>query len=336
MITDRDPEFIATVTAIYWDELGREPDPPGLENWVQRAREGWTGEQIRAAIHASPEAVAFRAKPVLPHLEIRGANFVDASGARVVLKGTDQFCAFRRYLDGIDLGPLFQESKELGLNLWRVFMMGSVAQNGILDLDPTAPGVYEKVRPFADLLNAHGIIPLATIHVDAQDKSPTVSGRLANWQRMAQELRGSSTLLSGGNEWSKNGFNPGELSDPGMLWSRGSDVGDAAPFKPYGSFAEFHPRRDYPATMMDTVASPIFIAGQGLTGPLIIDEPPGFDETPGAHGRFTDPQLAWRFARHYATECGAAVFHSDAGMRCQVLGPVTRACAVRWQQGMTI
>jgi len=270
------------------------------------------------------------------HIQIRGIDFVDASGARMVYSGTDQFCAYRQFLDMQDLGPLFQESKELGFNLWRVFLMGSKAQNGILQLSPADVGYYEHLRPFADLLSSHGIMLLATVFVDAQDIAPSALARQSHWAKVAGILRGSATLLSGGNEWQKNGFNPGELFDPAMIWSRGSDLGDAAPYQPYGTFAEFHPRRDLPAALMDTVASPVFIHGtNGLTGPLIIDEPPrmGLD---GSGPEYATPEMCYKFARHYATECGAAVFHSRPGQQGRVMDPTTRACAEAWQRGMRL
>jgi hypothetical protein len=339
MITGRDDEFRGTITALYREELGRDPDPGGMSTFLNLARNGWTGAQIRAAIHDSPEGVAYRARPKpppVPHLEVRGQDFVDATGSRFVFNGVDAFCAFRQFLDGVDLTPFFQESREFGFNLWRVFLMGSKAQNQVLDLNPSDARFFPHLRPFADLLNANGIVLLATVFVDAQDIMRDSAARRSHWTQVANSLRGSATLLSGGNEYHKNGFDPGELSDPGMLWSRGSDLGDAAPYRPYGSFAEFHPRRDLPAALMDTVASPVFIHGtNGLTGPLLIDEPPKFG-TNGSAPPYADPFTAYRFARHYATECGGACFHNFFSQRGQLMDGPTRACADAWSKGMRL
>jgi len=340
-LTTRDAEFTATITFYYGVELGRAPDPGGLASWLGQLRNGMTGPQLQQALHDSPEGVAFRGRPpVLPptplQLAVRGADFVHADGSRRVFCGTDQFTAFRLFLDGVDLTPLLMESQALGFDLWRVFLMGSVHQNGILQLSPSDSGYADALRMFADVVNAAGIVLLATVFVDAQDIMPAVGQRIDHWHRVADRLRGTQTLLSGGNEWSKNGFNPGELTDPGLLWSRGSDVGDAAPYRPYGSFAEFHPRRDLPAALMDTVASPVFIRGKNsLTGPLLIDEPPrmGLD---GSAPEYADPAVCWKFARHYATECSGAIFHARPGQRGQLMDPVTRACAEAWVRGMRI
>lgn len=273
--------------------------------------------------------------PTLPHLEVRGRDFMDQQGQRTVLCGCDAFTAFRQYRDGADLGPFFAESKEIGFKLWRVFFMGSARQNQVMNLDPNEPGFYDDVRPFADLVNAHGVVLLATIFVDAQDVMPIAAVRQTHWQAMAERLRGAACILSGGNEYSKNGFNPGELSDPRMLWSRGSDIGDGLPFRPTGSVMEFHPIRNYPTSLRDTVASPVEIyeVRRYNNIPLLIDEPPRFG-TSGSGPEYANPEIVYRFARHYATECAGAVFHNFFGQRGRLLDGPTRECANAWARGM--
>jgi hypothetical protein len=287
---------------------------------------------------ASGAAIAFTGVPVqtMPVLRISRKDFVDEKGSRIVLCGMDQFAALRDFAQGKDLTPLMNESRELGFGMWRVFFMGSEKQNGLLQLDPRA--VYDAMRPFADLLNRNGIVLLATVNADAQDIMPSASDRKANWLKIASLLAGSATLLSGGNEWSKNGWNPSELADvPGMLWSRGSDVGDQPPPKPTATFMEFHPRRDLPAALMDTVASPVFLYGQGgfPAIPLIIDEPPRMG-TDGSSAEYADSFLCYKFARHYATECAGAVFHSRAGQAGTLMDATTRVCAQAWVRGMRL
>jgi len=232
-------------------------------------------------------------------------------------------------LDGRDLQPLIDESVELGFNMWRVFSMGSIRQNSILELRPTEPGYDAAVTRLVDRLNRNGIALLLTAYVDNQD----VGAGDTHWLRLASLVKGSATLLSGGNEASKNGFAPGRLSDPGLLWSRGSDVEDQLPFDPVGAFMEFHPRRLWPTVMLDTVASPVEISKHRRAVPLIIDEPPRMG-TDGSGDPFIIPRNCYRFARHYATECAGAVFHSRAGQRSVVMDQLTRACAVAWQEGM--
>lgn len=304
----------------------------GYQPYLTHVRWKPENHQVNIGLDGLPPMVPLA--PPLPHLQFSGIDCVDAAGTRTVLNGTDAFCAFRQFRDQGPAGlmPFVQESHELGFSLWRVFMQGSKAQNNVLQLDPHESGYYDDVRPFADHLNAHGIILLATIYVDEQD----VHAGGGHWLEMANRLRGSSTLLSGGNEWKKNGFDPGTLADPNMLWSRGSDLSDVMPFVPYGSFAEFHPRRDMPKAILDSVASPVEIyTTGGLNRPLIIDEPPKFG-TSGSGPEYADPRTAYRFARHYATECAGAVFHNFYGQRGQLMDGPTRACANAWTAGMRL
>lgn len=272
-------------------------------------------------------------------LQISGVDLVDGNGNRVVLKGVDQFKAYAQYLNGdSSLTGLILESRELGFNLWRVFMMGSAAQNNILDLRPqTTPNYYDELRGFALFLKDNGINLLTTIFVDAQDVMPNADERRDHWGRVTNELRGMA-LVSGGNEWQKNGWNPNELTDPGagVIWSRGSATSDQRPAEPYATFAEFHPRRDMPAMMLDSVASPVTLYGWGLNVPLLIDEPIGFAEADKPGSRSADPRMAYRLARHYSTETAGAVFHNDSGMRGQLMSPRIRECAASWLRGMRL
>lgn len=336
-ITDRDDEFRATITYYFNKRLGHDPNAEQMAAYLYACENGWTGEDIDANLAKEPEAIAYAARPPapsVPHLETRGIDFVDAAGERIVLKGTDQFCAFHDFLWGGDLTPLLEESQDLKFNLWRVFLMGAASQNQIVDLSPSVPTFYDNLRPFADLLNAHGIVLLATVFVDAQVVLPRRDDQRLHWFTVAEKLRGSATLLSLGNERTKNGFDPGDFDDPGMLWSRGSDLGDNPPYRPYASFAEFHPRRDLPAALMDTVASPCFIY-KTLDRPLILDEPPRMG-TDGSGPEYADPRVCWQFARHYATECAGACFHSRSGQTGQLMDPLTRACAEAWSRGMKV
>lgn len=350
-ITDRDAEFTDTINNLYAGELHRAPDPGGFANWLDELRRGMTGEQMRQALHDSPEGIAARAKPPVheaPELIGGGRDFVGRDGARYVLNGCDQFQAFRMFLDGKDLMPLFAEAREVGeeagapVNLWRVFFAGAKSQNQYMDLVPGEPGFYESVTAFADFVNDQGIALLAEVNIDSQIIMPDRRLRVAHWGMMADLLRGKpGRILSGGNEWSKNGFDPGELNDPGMLWSRGSDVGDVMPYgyrggqAPAGPVLLFHPRRDLPAALMDTVASAVYIY-QGLGNrKLIIDEPPRMGPD-GSAPEYAAPNVCYGFARHYATECAGAVYHSRAGQQGRRMNSAERVCFVAWSKGMRL
>lgn len=340
-IEGRNLEFVVTIQALYQQELGRAPDPDGLAGWLAHARGDsgeppWNGDRIRQALHDSPEGVAYRARPpapppsVAPHLEVRGNDFVNAQGEPTCLSAVDQFIAFRMFRDGrlAELDALAAESHEFGFQFWRVFMMGSKAQNTIFDLF-VEPGYYDDVRPFADWLNAHGIGLLAVIHVDNQD----VKAPLGHWSRMADRLRGSGTILDGGNEWQKNGFDPQSLPDPGMIWSRGSGLADAVTPQNGATCASFHQRTDWPATLMDAVASEVYMEQHGYTV-VMMDEPTRFDEDSNKSGVSDSVRFAFVLARIYGSLWDLVCFHSGAGQRGQLMGPNLRNVAAAWQRGL--
>jgi hypothetical protein len=270
---------------------------------------------------------------------IQGRDFVDKDGKRRVLRGIDQFWAYRLWLDGRtdDLANLVQESVALGFDMWRVFGMGSKRQNTVFDLSPSEPRYYERLRAFVEWCNLHGILVLFTVFADAQDVMPVYEHRQTHWMACAERLRGTGVIFSYGNERDKNGTEHDQMTDPGLLWSRGSWTQDPDPFKPLpegASFAEYHPRRDLWASLFDTVASPVTIwTRDGVGVPLVCDEPPRFG-TNGSGEAFEDPNLAWKFFRHYATEFAAVVFHNYFSQRCLLMDPLTRACAEQAVRGM--
>lgn len=313
----------------------------GFQPYGTHVNLGLTGNlQIRVGLGADPNRPNDIILPALtplappkPVLVPSGPYFVDGSGQRVVINGTDQFTALRQFIDGVDIAPLIRESRALGFNCWRIFCQGSIAQNGILNLFPQQiANYYTLLAEGVRRLNDAGIVPLLTVFVDNQDV------QLGNdhWVRVAVAVRPFTVLLSGGNEWSKNGFKPPSLPDPGLpLWSRGSDVGDVAPPAPNGAtFSEFHPRRDFPKSLDDSVASATFLMQNGFQR-LIADEPPRMG-TDGSDPVYADPHSCWRFARHYATEWAGAVFHSRSGQRGVVMDDVTLACAKEWCRGMNV
>jgi hypothetical protein len=133
-------------------------------------------------------------------------------------------------------------------------------------------------------------------------------------------LAGTRTIISKGNEWSKNGFNPGATPNPTKnIWSQGSDQQDAAPFRPEGPVFEFHPVRSYTTAMRDSVASPVELYEvRGYHGVMIVDEPGRFG-TDASPAEFATPQHAYEYARLVTTLCGGVVFHNRAGQSGQLM-----------------
>jgi hypothetical protein len=296
------------------------------------------GKALRGAYHTYT-VVGYTPTFEMPH--VQGRDFVDKSGKRRVLRGIDQFWAYRLWLDGRkdDLANLVQESLALGFDMWRVFGMGSKRQNTIADLSPSEPRFYDQLKPFVEWVNRQGILVLFVVFADAQEVMPDYGQRRTHWAACAELLRGLGVMFSYGNERDKNGTKNDDMTDPGLLWSRGSWTQDPDPFVPLpqgASFAEYHPRRDLWASLLDTVASPITIwTRDGVATPLVVDEPPRFG-TNGSGPAFEDPALAWKFFRHYATEFAGCVFHNYFSQRCLLMDPLTRQCAEQAVRGMQV
>jgi hypothetical protein len=273
--------------------------------------------------------------PPIAALRADGVTLRNASGSRVSLCGYDMFTALRIEIDdpsGARLQPLLEESRIYGFRLWRVFGQASRTENGYYDLRPTEPGYYEALGRLGQRLTANGIYLLHTCYADNQ----VIKSGPDHWTRTADALRPyqEGVFLSGGNEWQKNGFDPASLPNPHLKWwSRGSGVGDAKPATPNGAtFVEFHPRRDYPKALDDTVASATFIQyTYGFNQPLIIDEPPRMGDD-GSADIYADPDICWQFARHYSTQCAGAVFHARPGQTGVLIPPgsATAQCAQMW------
>lgn len=262
----------------------------------------------------------------ISQLTINGNDFYQ-NGQRVSLIGCDMFLAYRQWLDGgtNTLAPFIAETKELGFQVWRVFMAGSVKQNTVLDLFPSREAnFYPQLKPFVKHLNDNGIIPLLTICVDMQDVMPNQSDRINHWNRIIQEFTNSglSVLFSYGNEADKNGFDPYEVSAPSWVWwSRGSRTQDTF-YTPNGATAaEFHPVRNIEEgrTQMDAVASVFYMQSKGC-GMLWLDESYPFDNN-------TPPHFGYDLARLYATYWALFIFHNRQGQRGQLMGDGTKECA---------
>jgi len=244
------------------------------------------------------------------------------TGDRVSLCGYDQFTALHATLHGTDLTPFITETQAIGFNMWRVFGEASSTENGYYTLDPHTPGYYDALDSLAQQLHTAGIYLLFTTYADNQ----VLHCSLEHWYKCAEVLRPyqEGVFLSGGNQYQKNGWDPYGLPDPHIKWwSRGSSTeDDQNPVPPNGAtFAEFHPRRDYPKALDDTVASATNLQyTKHFNVPLLITEPPRMGED-GSGTPYLDPQICWQFARHYSTQCAGAVLHMRPGQKGTLIDP---------------
>ncbi len=211
-------------------------------------------------------------------------------------------------------------------------MMGSKAQNSVLELDPKEPNFYPQIRPYVQYVNSWGQVPLLTVNVDAQDKMPNQGERIANWQQIAAESAGTDWLMSGGNEWKKNGFDPyADIPNPGhgVIWSRGSSLTDDTTPPNGAPASELHATRNsFDRALMDSTASPPFMRSEGA-GMVWMTEGNPFGDANG----YTADQ-AWKLGRGYSVDWALAVFHDRQSQRGQLMTAETEACAREWVRGM--
>jgi hypothetical protein len=274
-------------------------------------------------------------------LRIDGTDFIDADGRRTVLLLADGFRFYERLLAGEDLAPLVRQWCDLGFAWIRVFFSYAADEQGrgIGRLVPREHAdFYDRVPDCAHILNDAGLGLYATGLADAQRAFRSAVEQQRHVQDLGAALRGTRSLFSLGNEhgdwtrgdFSKNGFNPGDFDKiDGVLCSRSAGVADVTPYRPAWDFAEFRNRRDLPAMLFDTVASPWTIRERdGVRVPLVFDECAKFGS-----GFYDDAHLARSLASHYAVEAAGLCFHTPEGIDTRLLDDGTARLAEAWIDG---
>jgi hypothetical protein len=272
------------------------------------------------------------------HLEQRGNDFVDANGQRVVYPGVDGFddLYFRVQGREAELDALLAQTRQLRQRVRRIWCMGDAGENQVFSLSPqTTPRYIDTIRSLVAYENGYGVIPLFTCFVDAQRVMPAQADRQRFWRDLNDGLRDSGAyLMSGGNQHSKNGFDPwADLADPGggVIWSRGSDTDDVQT-RPAGAPAsELHATRNsFDRALMDATASPPEMRKpQNGSSMVWMTEGNPF----GDAGGYSDQQ-AWQLWRAYSILWSLAVFHDRQSQRGQLMHDDTARCAAAAVQGM--
>lgn len=261
-------------------------------------------------------------------------RYITVQGKRAPFVGVDAFLDFRMFLDGRDLTAFFTEAVNLGFNGRRVWFMGAQSQNTVMQLDPREPAFYGRVRAYVSAANAAGLIIFGDIYVDNQ----VIGMGYDHSARMADLVRGTDFIFSGGNEASKNGFERVKVPNPRMpLWTAGSEQQNGLPEVSTGaSVMTFHGVRQWPTSIRDAVASPTEIYDvKGFPNiPLIFDEMVKMG--PDGSDRCDDPEVCFRFGRHWGAEAAGAVFHNFRAQRGQLLTDADKRCADGFVRGMRL
>lgn len=281
--------------------------------------------------------------PIAPELDpprIVSDQFVDAYGQRTLLLIADGFRLAERLFKGENCDPFYGQLQALGFEWIRVFFSYCADDQGrgIGRLVPSElPGFADTISLIVDDINAHGFGCYGTCLADAQRCFRSVGEQQEYWQQFGAGLRGKVALASVGNEhgdwtrndYSKNGFNPGQFPHlDGLLCSRGAGVQDVPPYLPVMDFCEFRNRRDMPAMLLDSVASPETIRRSGVTVPIVFDECTKYGD-----GYEADDHLARKLASHYAVEAAGLCYHSVEGIDARIMDATSERCARAWLDG---
>lgn len=277
--------------------------------------------------------------PKLFHLEQRGNDFIDAAGQRVVYAGVDGFddLWFRVTGRESELDALMAESKQIGFTVRRAWCMGDAGENQVFSMYPqNIPGYFDLARSLVAYENGYGVIPLFTCFVDAQRVIPDADARLRFWSQFCAALVGAGAyLLSGGNQYPKNGFDPwADLASPGpgVIWSRGSSTDDLQTAPRGATASELHATRvSCDRALMDATASPPNMRSVSNSGMVWMTEGNPFGDSNGYSER-----QAWELGRGYSILWSLAVFHNRQSQRGQLMTDETARCAAAWVKGMRL
>ena len=347
LITGRDDEFRGTITALYREELGRDPDPVGMAEFLQHAREGMTGEQIRRALHDSPEGVAYRNRPKVPptpRLHVEGLQFITETGAVWLMAFVSSFRLYERFLRGEDIRPVLQETREVGANGVRVFGAFDFGSPDVQRLYPREHGdYYDRLPEFFAQLAAFGLYAQFTAFADTQRSVPGVPAQLAHWSAVCNVCRDvPNVLLERVNEANQhdNRVDANLPKPDGITASFGSNGAGADPPGPFWDYADLHSERpsDLPKLLQSTTTVAFAIHGTGAafrgTGrATVVSEPIGFADVAAAGRRVADPSIAYLLGLGCRWGAGGTA-HSDNGVQSVVLSPTQRACVEQFLKGV--
>lgn len=268
-------------------------------------------------------------------LRVEGKTFRDESGALWMWRGCTDFMAFARFLNGEDIDRLLTERIQVGCRLLRVLGMAHHIPEDLRlpDFTPKTFGerYWSGLSAFADKLAGRGLRFEFVVFADAQLLMPRVADQRAHLARVASTLASKWNVVGElANEWPKNGVDPGRFEKPaGLLWSRGSGLGEQRPFVPVWDWVGHHgDRGDH--WFADETARDI---RDGLGVPVIQDEPVGAGEAaePGRRDNVPD---RFRWAGALWAFSGGATFHSAAGIASEPYGPVQKTSAVAFFEGL--
>lgn len=134
----------------------------------------------------------------------------------------------------------------------------------------------------------------------------------------------NNIFLELGNEVSKNGVDPKNFSKPeGIIYSAGSEVSDTAP-DVFADYFGWHGRRDWPKLANVEDMYEVSIKHHCVA---VHDEPIGAAEFDQEGRRTTSAKAMAAIASNSVRLGAGATFHSEAGLRSELWGPIQEDCA---------
>lgn len=336
---------------IYVQELQREADPGGLEACVEAARVGADDAQLRANLRASDEYKALQERlkdppptPVAAILPVRvdGRFFVTSAGTFRPLFASGLTLLVR---DAAARAAFLKETRSLGFNGIRVFAGAlpwagqtpegaRAALPGLLD-EAAAQGLYVFVsaltetrtgydaeahlRAIAGIVQAH---PNALLEIANEPTHPTQSDQVNDPARLLALAR--------------------RAVPAGVLYALGAAAEDEPdPEGVYafagGAFNTAHLDRGRDKWNQVRRLREIEAVSAATKTPTFSGEPIGADErmggATGTKQRRNDPEFFFALGALSRGFELPTVFHSEAGLQAQLLGPTQRACAEAFVAG---
>ena len=277
-------------------------------------------------------------QPTSMRLHIEGRRFVDEAGSEWVWKGTTDFLLGHRLANGENITPIIEQRMAAGANVFRVLGMAHNIADFILG--------WVGLVNLAGLLRTYNAYLELTVFADAQYKMPSQLDQRTHFDLAVAALRNEpNVFLELVNEYPQNGVSPaGFIAPHELLAAQGSGLGDRGPAWPGWSYHTFHERRDWPKVIGAAVDGfdistglPYFengVARVYKVAPIVFDEGIGFAEFDQPGRRSTDSRLARLMALSYRLLGAGGTFHSEAGLRSELWGPIQQQCAVEFYRGL--
>lgn len=356
MITDRDEEFRNTITFFYRQELGREPDPNGLESWLGQLRGGMTGAQLQEALRDSAEGVAYRSKPPAPivapaaaveRLHVEGLGFVTESSKPWTMAFITGFRDYERFLNGEDIEPLLVETTALGGNGRRVFGAFDFGSPNVQRLYPREHGdYYDRLQEFCNLFAKHGLWVEFVVFADTARSVPGVAAQLVHWAALCDQLRECSNVLLervNENDQHDNRVDAALPKPVGICSSFGSNGGGNDPPGPFWDYACLHSERRGDFALSTTTVN---FSVKGYVGEnaaksfggtqrcTVVCEPPGIADANVGGRRTADPRVCYQMGVGCATWGAGGTAHSECGVMSVLHTPVQAECVRQFLAGV--